>query len=104
MKILKEILKVLVLEIPLLMMSYVLFIFSFLCATDPELFSKFQQNICAVVKPVTLIVTLASPIFSILIYLALKKSGKNSWRHIFITAIVLLLASFLLFMFKGIVF
>ena len=104
MKILKEILKVLVLEIPLLIMSYVLFIFSFLCATDPELFSKFQENICAVVKPATLIVVLASPLFSILIYLALRVSGKAGWKHISITALALLFVSFLLFMFKGIVF
>ena len=104
MKILTEILKVLVLEIPLLIMSYVLFIFSFLCATDPELFSTFQENICAVVKPATLIVVLASPLFSILIYLALRVSGKGSWKHISITALALLFVGFLLFMFKGIVF
>lgn len=98
--IINELFKVVVLEISLLVMSYVLFVFGWLCATDPQLFDSTQKSICSIIGPTGTAIVFASPVFAILIYFIQRKMRKNSWKQIGFTFSALLVVSVLFFLLR----
>lgn len=97
-----ELSKIIVLELPLLLMSWVLFIFSFTCAFDP--FDKTQVYICEIIVPLAIAVVYASPLIAVYLYWIHRKLYKTNWMSIVRTSVILTIISSVLWLLYILIF